>query len=98
MYEDADAVGGRGVKNYSVWFTGDRDKGGVYGGQDGPYPPWNDERLHHYHFRVYALDVADLGLGGFFGGPGVVAALVWRFFCGGSYIWSWTRCPGLMGG
>ena len=22
----------------------------------GPCPPWNDERLHHYHFMVLALD------------------------------------------
>ncbi len=28
----------------------------------GPCPPWNDERLHHYHFMVLALDaVADAG-------------------------------------
>ena len=26
-------------------------------GYDGPCPPWNDERMHHYHFRLYALDV-----------------------------------------
>lgn len=28
----------------------------------GPCPPWNDERVHHYHFTVYALDVAKLAL------------------------------------
>ncbi len=26
-------------------------------GYDGPCPPFNDARLHHYHFIVYALDV-----------------------------------------
>ncbi len=26
-------------------------------GYDGPCPPWNDVRLHHYHFTIYALDV-----------------------------------------
>jgi phosphatidylethanolamine-binding protein (PEBP) family uncharacterized protein len=35
---------------------------GEYLGYDGPCPPWNDERVHHYHFRVSALDVATLGL------------------------------------
>lgn len=35
---------------------------GTYGGYDGPFPPWNDERLHHYHFRVHALDTESLGL------------------------------------
>lgn len=24
----------------------------------GPCPPWNDERLHHYHFNVLAFDTA----------------------------------------
>lgn len=28
----------------------------------GPCPPWNDQRIHHYHFTVYALDVASLKL------------------------------------
>lgn len=31
-------------------------------GYDGPCPPWNDERAHHYHFQVYALDVPSLDL------------------------------------
>jgi len=35
---------------------------GDYLGYDGPCPPWNDERVHHYHFRIHALDVAGLGL------------------------------------
>lgn len=29
-------------------------------GYDGPCPPFNDARLHHYHFIVYALDVPKL--------------------------------------
>lgn len=41
---------------------------GSFGGYDGPCPPWNDERLHHYYFIVYALDVPSLGLSGAFGG------------------------------
>ena len=28
----------------------------------GPCPPWNDERFHHYHVTVYALDVDRLEL------------------------------------
>ena len=39
---------------------------GIYGGYDGPFPPWNDDRIHHYHFTVYALDVPSLGLSGAF--------------------------------
>ncbi len=26
-----------------------------YSGYDGPCPPWNDLRMHNYHFKVYAL-------------------------------------------
>jgi Raf kinase inhibitor-like YbhB/YbcL family protein len=40
--------------------------GGTWGGYDGPFPPFNDERLHHYRFQVYALDVPSLGLDGAF--------------------------------
>jgi len=29
---------------------------------DGPCPPWNDEKLHHYHFKIIALDVKKIEL------------------------------------
>ena len=38
------------------------DYGGGRAGYDGPCPPWNDAIVHHYHFRVYALNVAHLPL------------------------------------
>jgi len=47
----------QGINNYTDWFAGDPDMGGDYHGYDGPAPPWNDERLHHYHFTIYALDI-----------------------------------------
>lgn|SRR5690349_8693106 len=50
----------QGINDYTGWFAGDADMGGDYYGYDGPCPPWNDERLHHYRFRVHALDVARL--------------------------------------
>src|SRR3546814_13406313 len=28
---------------------------GRYLGYDGPCPPWNDERVHRYHFEVIAM-------------------------------------------
>ena len=40
--------------------------GSTHGGYDGPGPPWNDERLHHYKFTVYALDTPSVGLEGDF--------------------------------
>ena len=55
-----------GSSSYTESFEGDPEMGGTYGGYDGPFPPWNDERMHHYHFTVYALDVPSLGLSGDF--------------------------------
>ena len=52
----------QGLNDYTGWFKGDRDMEGHYHGYDGPCPPWNDALLHHYHFKVYALDVAKLSL------------------------------------
>lgn len=54
--------GATGSNSYTNLFAGDLEMGGTYGNYDGPFPPWNDERPHHYHFRVYALDVPSLGL------------------------------------
>jgi Raf kinase inhibitor-like YbhB/YbcL family protein len=69
------ANGVRGINDYTSWFGNDPVMGGNYGGYDGPWPPFNDERLHHYHFTVYALDVAALGLPEKFRGPDAVAAM-----------------------
>lgn len=55
-----------GVNTFTDFLEGDPDMGGTYGHYDGPFPPFNDERLHHYHFTVYALDVPSVGLEGEF--------------------------------
>jgi Raf kinase inhibitor-like YbhB/YbcL family protein len=59
----------QGVNDYTAWFAGDKEMAGQYHGYDGPCPPWNDERLHHYVFTLYALDIARLPLGQRFTGP-----------------------------
>ncbi|HET6713482.1 MAG TPA: YbhB/YbcL family Raf kinase inhibitor-like protein [Actinomycetota bacterium] len=57
------AVGGvQGENGYRGLFEGDADLEGTYGGWDGPFPPWNDEHVHHYVTTVYALDVQSLAL------------------------------------
>ncbi len=58
----------QGLNDYTGWFAGDADMAGQYFGYDGPCPPWNDERIHHYIFRLYALDEARLALDGDFTG------------------------------
>lgn len=52
----------QGLNDYTGWFAGDEAMRGDYHGYDGPCPPWNDERMHHYQFTVYALDIAQLDL------------------------------------
>ena len=59
---DGAAVGRRGQNDYTGYFAGDADMGGVYTGYDGPYPPPIDLRVHRYRFTVHALDIATLGL------------------------------------
>jgi Raf kinase inhibitor-like YbhB/YbcL family protein len=67
--------GVRGINSYTDWFAGDDSMKGDYGGYDGPWPPFNDERLHHYHFTVYALDQESLALPARFGGPEALSAM-----------------------
>lgn len=54
----------QGINGYTAYFKGHADMAGTYRGYDGPYPPPHDERLHRYFFRVFALDVATLGVDG----------------------------------
>ena len=58
----AATVGRRGVNDYTMFLASDPAAKGIYAGYDGPCPPWNDERLHHYSLKVYALDVPRLRL------------------------------------
>lgn len=65
----------QGLNGYTDWFKGDEAMEGFYFGYDGPAPPWNDERVHAYHFTVFALDIEKLGLSGQFSGHKVMRAL-----------------------
>jgi Raf kinase inhibitor-like YbhB/YbcL family protein len=51
-----------GQNGYRGLFDGNQDLEGTYGGWDGPFPPWNDEHVHHYVTTVYAMDVESLGV------------------------------------
>lgn len=53
----------QGVNDYSSWLAGDAAMGGTWLGYDGPCPPWNDARVHHYRFTVMATDLESSGLG-----------------------------------
>lgn len=80
--------GTRGVNDYGKFM------GGMFGGYDGPCPPWNDERLHHYTFTVYALNVANLGIAGNFGAHDVERLLTGRTLAKGSVMATYTQYSG----
>jgi Raf kinase inhibitor-like YbhB/YbcL family protein len=54
--------GVRGRNDYTDFLKGDEEMEGDYFGYDGPCPPWNDDKIHNYIFRVYALTVESLNL------------------------------------
>lgn len=64
----------QGLNDYTAFMAGS-EMAGDYFGYDGPCPPWNDERLHHYTFTVYSVDVENLNVPERFDGRDVVAAL-----------------------
>ncbi|QGZ41174.1 hypothetical protein IP92_00088 [Pseudoduganella flava] len=64
-----------GLNDYTGWFASDPEMAGRYFGYDGPCPPWNDERVHHYIFRLYAVDVPQLPVEGEFTAAQVLHAL-----------------------
>jgi Raf kinase inhibitor-like YbhB/YbcL family protein len=56
----------QGINDYTSWFASDPEMAGSWFGYDGPCPPWNDEIVHHYHFTLYATDLARCPLEGEF--------------------------------
>jgi len=87
---DTSFGGVTGRNSYTGLFAGDPDMGGTYGNYDGPFPPWNDERLHNYHFRVYALDVPSLDLSGDFEHDDVVEAIEGHVLDHGELVVTYT--------
>ena len=67
--------------------------GGGRGGYDGPCPPWNDAIPHHYHFTVYALNVANLGLSGAFTGADTARAMEGHVLAKGEVVGLYTQNP-----
>ncbi|HEX7116649.1 MAG TPA: YbhB/YbcL family Raf kinase inhibitor-like protein [Steroidobacter sp.] len=66
----------QGVNDYTQWFASDADMAGTYRGYDGPCPPWNDMRVHRYHFILYALSCERAPVeGNDFTGPQVLEAI-----------------------
>ncbi len=83
----------RGVNDYAPYFASDPNRKGVYAGYDGPCPPWNDALIHHYHFKVYALDVKSLKLSGEVTGSKAEAAIQSHVLAVGEVIGKYTLNP-----
>lgn len=65
----------QGINDYTNFMSGDADMEGDYYGYEGPCPPWNDERLHHYHFVLYATDLPSTPVEGRFTAADVLGAI-----------------------
>ena len=73
---------------------GRNDYGGdgpLWLGYDGPCPPFNDERLHHYHFHVHALDVERLDVADGFDLEQVRAAMQGHVLASATLTGTYTR-------
>ena len=67
-------------------------------GYDGACPPWNDERVHHYHFQVFALDTEKPeGLKETFTGAQAEAAIVPHVLAKGEVVATYTLNAKLLG-
>ena len=87
----------QGLQDYTAWFEGDADMGGKYFGYDGPAPPWNDEILHHYHFRIFATDLERCPVEGDFTGPKVLEAIEGHILAQAEVVGTYTLNPALRG-
>jgi Raf kinase inhibitor-like YbhB/YbcL family protein len=93
-------AGGKPVDKLAYGITGPNDYskfGGTHGGYDGCCPPWNDERLHHYHFVIYALDVPSLGLSGAISGKVVEDAIKGHVLAKAEIVGTYTNNQKLLG-
>jgi Raf kinase inhibitor-like YbhB/YbcL family protein len=84
-----------GLNSSTQWFEGDKDMAGRYFGYDGPCPPWNDELVHHYHFTLYALDVARCPVDGVFTREQVLDAIKGHVLGQASLVGTYTLNPKL---
>ena len=65
----------QGINDYTGFMAADPTMAGNYYGYDGPCPPWNDEIVHHYRFKLFALDIESCGQEGAFTASDALAAI-----------------------
>lgn len=81
-----------GKRDYGITYANDYKNfaGGQHGGYDGPCPPWNDDQIHSYRIRVYALNVDSLNLKPDATGKEVEEAVLKHAVAMGEWIGSYT--------
>ncbi|HVC49898.1 MAG TPA: YbhB/YbcL family Raf kinase inhibitor-like protein [Burkholderiales bacterium] len=85
-----------GRNSYTDWFANDPQMQGDYYGYDGPCPPWNDERIHHYIFTLYALDLSELPLPENFTGLDLRKAIMGHIIDSASWTGLYSLNPNLV--
>ncbi len=85
----------QGLNDYTGWFAGDADMGGDYFGYDGPYPPFNDERVHRYYFRLFALQVEKLDVPDRFTATDVLEAMKTNLLGEAAVLGTYTLNPSI---
>lgn len=85
----------QGINDYTGFMAGDPDMRGEYYGYDGPCPPWNDERVHHYHFVLYATDLDRCPVDGRFTAQDVEQALAGHVLAEARLTGTYTLNPDL---
>lgn len=85
----------QGLNDYTGWFEGDADMEGQYYGYDGPCPPWNDERVHHYRFKLFATDLERCPVEGAFTGQHVLDAIKGHVIAEAECVGTYTLHPAL---
>jgi len=81
----------RGANVYTHFYSTESGLSGPRGGYDGPCPAHNDTIAHRYVTRVYALDVATLGLSGLFYGEDAERAMRGHILAAGRADASYSR-------
>lgn len=84
------AYGTNGRNDYGAY------KEKITGGYDGPCPPWNDEKMHHYHFQILALNVDSINLHDDADGTTVKQAIESHIIAAGKLTGTYSLNPTLL--
>jgi Raf kinase inhibitor-like YbhB/YbcL family protein len=86
----------QGLNEYTGFMASDPDMAGDYYGYEGPCSPWNDQRIHHYHFILYATDLARCPVEGRFTGADVQKAIKGHVLAEARLTGTYTLNPTLL--